>query len=354
MLEAQQRFATLNLVRVPANVALFALPVAVLPFSESLIAIVAVLVISRYVVLGIYLYLAVTSLPTAGRWRPSWEHVRLVAPFAGWTTLNNGVGLLMLGGYLDRFFITSLLSIKQAAYYATAFEVINRLWIFPAGLLSVVFPTFSALAEDERGLAAVHHRAIRYVWLLLVPLTIVVIAAAHPLLDVWVGASFADESTLVLQLLAIGLVINSLAQVAITLIQAVGRPDLAAKRHLLELPVYVALMLLVIPAGGIEAAAAVWLGWACVDAAIMIGLLYRLVPGSVQVGDLWRLFGSAAALLALALAAGEAPGTVPGLILGVIALGLSLLVAAVMVLEPQERRFLRRLATRLRRSSAPA
>src|SRR3954468_105812 len=45
VLEAQQRFATVNLVKVPSNVALFALPVVVLPFSKSLIAIVAVLVV---------------------------------------------------------------------------------------------------------------------------------------------------------------------------------------------------------------------------------------------------------------------------------------------------------------------
>jgi O-antigen/teichoic acid export membrane protein len=174
------------------------------------------------------------------------------------------------------------------------------------------------------------------------------------LLDIWVGESFADESTLVLQLLAVGLVINSLAQVAVSLIQAVGRPDLTAKRHLLELPVYVALMLLAIPAGGIEAAAGVWLLWAGVDAGILIALLYRLVPGSIETGDLWRLFGSAATLLALALAAGQAPNAVSGLILGITTLGLSLLVATAMVLDSRERRFLRRLVGRLRRSSAPA
>jgi O-antigen/teichoic acid export membrane protein len=353
VLEAQQRFATVNLVRVPSNVALFALPLAVLPFSKSLIAIVAVLVVSRYVVFAVYLYLAVTALPAAERWRPTRAHARLVAPFAGWTALNNGLGLLMVGGYLDRFFITSLLSVKQAAYYATAFEVINRLWVFPAGLLSVVFPTFSALAEDPRGLAAVHHRAIRYIWLMLVPIAVVVIAAADPLLDLWVGQGFADHSAPVLQLLAIGLVMNSLGQVAFALVQAVGRPDLTAKRHMLELPVYVGLMLLVIPSGGIEAAAAVWLVWASVDTAILVALLYRVVPGSVESGDLWRLFGSAAGLLALALAAGKAPA-LPGAVLGLATLGLSLLVAIRVVLEPGERRSLRRAVARLRRTSAPA
>jgi O-antigen/teichoic acid export membrane protein len=353
VLEAQQRFAALNLVKVPANVALFALPLAVLPFSKSLVPIVAVLVASRYMVLGVYLALAVAALPEGGG-RPTRAHARLVAPFAGWTALNNGVGLLMIGGYADRFLITSLLSVRQAAYYATAFEVINRLWIVSAGLLTVVFPTFSALAGDHRGLATVHRRTIRYVWLLLMPVAVVAIAAAEPLLTAWVGASFAERSGRVLQLLVIGLVVNSLAQVAFALVQAVGRPDLTAKRHIVELPVYVALMLLVIPGGGIRAAAAVWLAWAWVDAAILLALVRRLVPECAPSRELALLFGSAALLLALALAAGEVPSGLGQGLAAAAACAVTLAVGVGIVLEPGEREALRRVARRSARGRAAA
>src|SRR5204863_4144952 len=144
---------------------------------------------------GIYARLALVSLPSSVGSRPTWAHVRVVAPFAGWTALNNGLGALMAMGFLDRFLIASLLSVQQAAYYATGFEVVNRLWFFPTGLLLVVFPTFSALARDAGGLGTVHRRAMRYVWLMLIGPTIVLIACAHPLLRVWLGETFAREST---------------------------------------------------------------------------------------------------------------------------------------------------------------
>jgi O-antigen/teichoic acid export membrane protein len=355
VLEAQQRFATVNLVKAPANVALFLAPLAVLPFSHNLVAIVAVLVATRYVVLVIYARLALRSLPAAVGAAPTWGHVRIVAPFAGWTALNNGLGSLMAMGYLDRFLITGLLSVQQAAYYATGFEVVNRLWFFPTGLLLVVFPTFSALARDARALGMVHRRAMRYVWLMLMAPTIVLIACAHPLIGVWLGETFARESTLVLQLLAAGLFLNSLAQVGFALVQAVGRPDLTAKRHVLELPVYVVLMLVAIPAAGIDGAAAVWLTWAGVDAAILLVLVHRLVPGAIQRADLLRLYGWAVLLLALAFATGRASGTAANVILGTLVVGLAGIVGFLVVLEPGERRSLRRQlrVPELRRRATP-
>lgn len=48
-------------------------------------------------------------------------------------------------------------------------------------------------------------------------------------LMLWLGSEFADNSTLVLQLLAVGVFINSLAHVPSGLEQGAGRPDLTAK-----------------------------------------------------------------------------------------------------------------------------
>jgi len=54
----------------------------------------------------------------------------------------------------------------------------------------------------------------------------------------WLDPDFARFSTPVLQILAIGVFISSLAQVFATLIQRVGRPDVTVALPLVELPIY--------------------------------------------------------------------------------------------------------------------
>jgi hypothetical protein len=114
-------------------------------------------------------------------------------------------------------------------------------------------------------------------------------------------------------------------------------------------------MLAVIPSAGIDGAAAVWLTWACADAAILLVLVHRLVPVAVQRADLLRLYGWGVPLLALAFAAGRASGAAANVILGLLVASLAAIVGLLVVLEPGERRSLRRQlrVPELRRSATP-
>jgi O-antigen/teichoic acid export membrane protein len=59
---------------------------------------------------------------------------------------------------------------------------------------------------------------------------------AEQILDVWVGPVYAQKSTLVFQIIAAGFLANAIAQIPASGLPSLGRPDLAAKFHLLELP----------------------------------------------------------------------------------------------------------------------
>ncbi len=76
------------------------------------------------------------------------------------------------------------------------------------------------------------------VFLVLFPVVLLTIVLAHAGLRLWLGADFAQHSFRVLQWLAVGVFINSLAQIPFALVQGAGRPDLTAKLHLIELPLY--------------------------------------------------------------------------------------------------------------------
>jgi len=278
ILEAHQRFGLVNAVRVPLGIFTFLGPVAVLPFSNSLVPIVAVLVIARLVSWCAYAVLCLKVEP-ALRYSASIHHamVRPLISFGGWMTVTNIVGPLMV--YLDRFLIGAMVSMTAVAYYATPYEVVTKLWIIPAALMGVMFPAFAAAITQDRARASrLFERAVSYIFLSLFPIVLIVVTLAHEGLTLWIGREFADNSTLVLQLLAVGVFVNSLAQVPFGMVQSAGRPDLTAKLHLIELPFYLLILWWLLSTYGIIGAAIAWVLRASVDTLFLFTMAHRLLP----------------------------------------------------------------------------
>jgi O-antigen/teichoic acid export membrane protein len=128
------------------------------------------------------------------------------------------------------------------------------------------------------------------------------IALAQDGLKLWLGPEFAEHSFRVLQLLAVGVFINSLALVPFTLLQGAGRPDLTATLHLIELPLYLGLLWWLISTRGIEGAAMAWTARVTVDGLFLFGLAKRYLPNQSPIRVQTALL-PAVALLILALAA---------------------------------------------------
>jgi O-antigen/teichoic acid export membrane protein len=120
-------------------------------------------------------------------------------------------------------------------------------------------------------------RGTKYIALILFPVILVITAFAHEGLRWWLGDEFARYSTPVLQCLAIGVFINSLAQVFATLVQGIGRPDLSAKLHLLELPIYLPVLWWAIHNYGILGAAIAWTGRVALDGVLLFWLSSRFL-----------------------------------------------------------------------------
>jgi O-antigen/teichoic acid export membrane protein len=118
--------------------------------------------------------------------------------------------------------------------------------------------------------------AIRAGVVLVLPAVLVVAVFAHFLLSAWLNAQFADAATPVLQLLLIGIFLNSAAHLPYALLQAHGRSDLTAKLHLLELPVFAALLVAGVHWFGIVGAALAWTLRVALDAALLYFTAWRL------------------------------------------------------------------------------
>ena len=280
VLEAYQRFDLVNIVRIPLGMFTFLGPLIVLPFSKSLFPVVVVLVAGRCLAWGVHLLLCLRLLPTLRHnIRLQRTMIRPLISFGSWMTVTNIVGPLMV--YLDRFLIGALISITAVAYYATPYEVITKLGLIPAALVGVLFPAFSTtMVQDQARTARLLGRGINYIFLVLFPLTLIIVTGAHEGMVLWLGAEFADNSVFVLQWLAVGVFVNSLARVPSALVQGAGRPDLTAKMHLIELPFYLFTLWLLLGIYGIKGAAIAWVVRVGIDTLILFAIVQWLLPNT--------------------------------------------------------------------------
>jgi O-antigen/teichoic acid export membrane protein len=277
VMAAYQRFASFAVVRLVIGGWSFLGPWLCLLFTKSLVAIAAVLLVGRVLacVLSVWLCFRVDCRLK----HPSWvgTAVRPLVSFGSWMTVSNVVGPLMV--YLDRFVIGAVLSMTAVAYYATPYDVVTRLWIIPLSLLGVLFPAFSAtLAGDRVRAGLLFERAVGVLFLLMFPITLLVVGFAYDGLNIWLGGEFAHHSTPVLQWIAFGVFINSLGMIPFGSIQADGRPDLTAKLHLIELPIYFAILWLFLKKWGIEGAAIAWFLRILLDDAALYWIALRDLP----------------------------------------------------------------------------
>lgn len=323
ILEAHQRFGMVNAVRIPLGLSTFLGPVVVLPFSNSLVHVVAVLVLARLVSWCAYIILCLHVEPDL-RHAVSVNRlmVRPLTSFGGWMTVSNVVSPLMV--YLDRFLIGAVLSMAAVSYYATPYEVVTRLLIIPTALMGVMFPAFVATFVQNRSRAAhLYCKISNYTFLLLFPIVLIIVMFAHEGLNLWLGSDFADNSYLVLQLLAIGVFFNSLANVPYGLVQSAGRPDLTAKLHMLELPFYLLILWWLLNSYGIVGVAIAWASRVVVDMVVLFIMADRLLYITPSYA-LRTFLAGGAALFVLTLGA-----VISGIIIKLLLLVLILLIFAI-------------------------
>ena len=340
VLEAHQRFGLVNVVRIPLGMFTFLGPVLVLPFSTSLIPVVAVLVIARLVSWFAYAGLCLYIEPALRRSTSVQRSMaRPLISFGCWMTVTNIVGPLMV--YMDRFLIGAMISMTAVAYYATPYEIATKLWIMPGALMGVLFPAFAvALVQDQMHAARLFNRAVIYTFIMTFPLVLIIVTFSREGLSLWLGSEFASNSTVVLQLLAIGVLINSCAQVPFGMVQGAGRPDLTAKLHLIELPFYLLLLWWLLGTYGIVGAAIAWVVRVAVDTLFLFTMARRLLP---SVAPFSRRLVIMAVMALFILALGS---VVPGLAMkGVFVLLVLLIFAAVawfVIFTADEKNMIRR------------
>ncbi len=340
ILEAYQRFALVNSINIPMGMFSFLAPLLVLPFSKSLVPIVVILVFGRLAGWGIYLYYCYSIIPEM-RLGVLLEKkmLSLLIRFGGWLTVTNVIGPFMV--YLDRFMIGAFVSMASLAYYTTPYEVVTKLWIIPGAMVGVLFPAFAmSFTQDRNRMTALFVKSVKYIFVIFFPITLIIVSLAHNILNLWLGAEFANNSTPILQWLAVGVFINSIGQIPYTMIQSTGRPDFTAKLHLVELPIYLLMLWFMLSKFGIIGAAIAWTVRVSIDTMLLFRLAQLFLSPDIFIHHVKKVaFGAFISFSLIYISTLMNEMLLVKVLFLMFVLILSAVISWFMILSPDERKF---------------
>lgn len=341
VISAHQQFKALSLIRIVLGVASYLGPVAVAALlSRRLDAVVAVVLLVR--VLGTGLHAGVCARQCG--WRPllAWptqESARELFSLGGWIAVSNILSPML--SYLDRLLLAALVPMRSVASYAMPYDVLSKTLIVPSSIMAALFPLASSLSRGSEAAQRLLSESLRMLYLAMFPLVFVLAVFARPGLETWLGLEIAEQGAPVMRILAVGFLLNALAQGPATLIQAAGEPRWMAKLHLAELPVFVAVLWLLTLHYGVVGTAIASSLRSGLDAAVVYGLAHRRVA---QGRLLWREALAPGGVAALLLALGAWPTTwLQAVAVGALGLTLFALYAWAGLLRPDERRRLQEI-----------
>jgi O-antigen/teichoic acid export membrane protein len=282
ILEAAERFALINFIRLPMGVFTFVAPLVVLAHVGPRLDVIAlVLAIGRLFACIVHGICAVSILPgRRGHGRFDSKFAPTLIRTGGWLTVSNVVSPLM--NYIDRFILGVVASGAAVAYYATPQELLLRIGIIPTALSTVLFPIFArnfASSDFLRGKAQLKSYTI-FIVMVMLPITSLLVVFADLILTVWIGAEFADNASLILKVMAVAALFSGVAQIPYTMLQGMARADLTGKLHLIEFPLYLALLGILAYYFGPVGAAIAWLVRIVADAAVLYYLNLLMLGSS--------------------------------------------------------------------------
>ena len=259
--EAYKNFKGISLLRMGLGVVTFGGPYLVALYTHQLPWLVATLVVSRLLALGIFRGLANSCIAGKNFSDNKALYSNLIAKdlfrFGGWVTVSAVVSPILVQA--DRFFIAIIVSASAVSIYVLPYEVVVQAMIFVTAISSVMFPTLSKM------LVEFPNRWRRYFYRCLTislgAMLFVCIALAYILpflLKFWLKENYESQSVLVGQILCVGVFANSIGILFYALLHAKGRADITAKLHIAELPFFLIILFVLVGQYGVVGAAVAW------------------------------------------------------------------------------------------------
>lgn len=134
---------------------------------------------------------------------------------------------------IDRILLSRYLGLEAVAFYEVGSNIAYYAKTFLGVLFTPIIPAVSALqAQNENAMiTGLYNRSFKFMVMLAVPLSLLVIALANPFIRMWMGPGFA-LAALTLQLLMPAYLVSALTNPGSFILNGINRPDVAMRSAL--------------------------------------------------------------------------------------------------------------------------
>ena len=275
ILESYQRFVNISILRIIISSLIYIGPLLVSIYSNNIFYIVSLLVIIRLIELIFYVYFCKSISPDLfNKFKINQSLIIKYLNFGVWMMISNIINPLMY--YIDRFTIAAIISLSALTYYIISMEIIIRMMIIPSAICGVLFPAMSYVLKTNKNHAVtLFYNGIKFTFIVILPIFLCIFFFAREGLTVWLGEEFAEQGANILRILMIGGLINSLSFFPFSMLHAAGRPDITAKLHIIESPLYLALIWILTTKFGVLGAAIAWTSKTTIDNILLFYLVSK-------------------------------------------------------------------------------
>jgi O-antigen/teichoic acid export membrane protein len=148
-----------------------------------------------------------------------------------------------------------------------------RFLVLPAAITTTLFPIFSKDLSDKNFTKAfeLYKKTMKLITLMMGVVAASIFFGAGYGIELWLGLEFAEKSSAVASVLAVGILFNSMAQIPHAYIQASGDARSTALIHIFESAFYIPVLLGLMQLHGILGASLAWMLRALLDLILLHG-----------------------------------------------------------------------------------
>ena len=291
--EAFESFREINIIRMTLGVANFIGPLLISFFTVNIAAMVLTLLLSRLAALYFFNKYAYKKVAFTILVKSKKDNLKIskivykqLFAFGGWITISNVIYPIMMQS--DRLLIGILISATAVATYVIPYEMVIQTLIICGAITTTIFPILSGLAKsDDEKIEKLFSKWLTVSVVVMFMVTSIFLIFANDILKIWLGSSLDGESVAVARILSLGLIPYALGSMYLAIIHAYARPDITAKAHLIEIPIFIVTLYWSLNNYGIIGAAIVWVGRVIVDAFLLVFWFHRVFKSGNKI---WQKF----------------------------------------------------------------
>lgn len=280
-LEGKEEFGILNVVQVIKDILFQIFPLATALFIDvNLYYLITSAVIAKLLI-TIVLFSVILFKNNLGVITFNLNKAKTLVSYGSAITVTNIIGPILSS--IDRFLIGAVAGAKAVTYYTIPFNLAVKLNRITGSFSRALFPRLSMLSSsDSRKLS---NKSLKILLVFITPIIIAGFLLLYPFLVIWIGENLASNSAPVGYIILLGVWINNLSVIPVTLLKGQRRPGIIAAIHSFELLPYLIIIWLLTNKFGVEGAALAWTIRVTIDAILMF-----LYSGMIR--EFWKTISS--------------------------------------------------------------